>query len=172
VDDFAPGGTLFARYRLERLLVAHASVAVWEATDLHYDKLVQVSLFEDGSTMLDHGRIDRGNFVVIDPPSPRVELAYDPPLAPRSFLPRPRVWPWAFAGAACAALAIGAMLPLFRARPPATSVTTITAASIAPPAMSIPPPPPEVVPSAVPSADPTPKKKPKAPRWDESTIRF
>ncbi len=169
VDTFEPGATLMGgKYRLEKLLVAHGGVAVWDAVDLHSGRSVQLSVFEQSSAMLDHGRLDRGVFAVFDVPprSPaRLELAlvseedafFNEPPPPELFVVptsrSARVWLWAAPALFACALAGLAALYVTRVRTPDnTSEVTITEATIpAPtvstPTISIPPPPPPEVPS-------------------------
>ncbi len=190
VDIFEPGATLFGgKYRLERLVLANGGVMVWEALDLHSGREVQLSVFAHGSTMLDHGRIDSGTFVVFDVPpraAPRLELVevsdedafFDEPPAPELFdVPAAtRRRPWLLGVVAVVAGALFAVGALYvsRARTVATSEATITAAPIPVPKIETPqapPPPPPAVPSAVPErhetpaphVSPAPKPLPK--RW-------
>ncbi len=60
---------IFGKYRLERIVVAQGGVTIWDATDLHCGRRVQLSIFANASTMLDHGRIENGTFVVVDGPA-------------------------------------------------------------------------------------------------------
>jgi hypothetical protein len=142
------------KYRLVRVVIGHRDVTVWDALDMESGKSVQVSVFERGSSMLDHGTIDTGTFVVTSAPhpAPRLELVeiseedafFDEPPQPDYAnvydAPKSRAWLWAMPAVACV-VAVG--LYFFVARthtqPVATSEVRITEARISPPEIVAPP---------------------------------
>jgi len=141
---------LNGRYRLDRLVVAHDDVTIWDATDLARGLSVQLSVFERGAAVLDEGRIGSGMFVATGTSSrtPRLELALDDDeeekviaIEPR---PRRRSWPWAAAGLACALLAFAGWYAA-SARSHPVSETTITVARLPAPEIAMTPPPPPLV---------------------------
>ncbi len=184
MDTFEPGATLMGgKYRLEKLLVAHGGVAVWDAVDLHSGRSVWLSVFEQSSTMLDHGRLDRGVFAVFDVPprsARRLELVdlseedafFNEPPPPELFVVptsrSARVWLWAAPALFACALAGLAALYVTRVRTADTSEVTITEATIpAPtisaPTISIPPPPPPEASSMGVAHRPPPRASPVRP---------
>lgn len=176
---------IFGKYRLERIVVAQNGVTVWDATDLHSGRRVQLSIFAHASSMLDHGRIEGGTFVVVDAPldAPKLELVeisdedafFDEPPSPDLFddAPAPPPPPRAGRGWLLAtALLMGTLVGLgglyvARTRRAPVSEVTITAAPIPVPKIeaTLPtPPPPQpsatVAPAArsAPPTTPAPKK--------------
>ncbi|HEX4517711.1 MAG TPA: hypothetical protein VH054_29410 [Polyangiaceae bacterium] len=126
--------TFIGRYRLDRLVVAHDDVTIWEATDAARGISVQLSIFERGSSVLDQGRTEGGMFVAVgsSPRAARLELVEDREEA-RAF-PEPdarrRVWPWAVAGLACALTALAGWYVVSGRSRPVASETTITSAQL------------------------------------------
>ena len=130
--------TFLGRYRLDRLVVAHDDVTIWEAMDAARGIPVQLSIFERGSTVTHHGRSEGGMFVAVGDGDE--EQTWSEPKARR------RAWPWAVAGLACAMTALaGWYVSMGRAHP--IGETTITAAELPPPPVvtatttTVPPPP-------------------------------
>ena len=125
---------LDGRYRLDRLVVAHDDVIIWDATDLAHGRSVQLSVFERGSSVLHQGTIGSGMFVAVDAASnaPKLELAEDEDAFERERPRRQRrAWPWAVAGLACALVAgAGWYVASSRSRPVVSDTTTITAAPL------------------------------------------
>src|SRR5207248_9681944 len=103
---------------------------------LDRERSVQLGLFARGSTMIDHGRLDGGLFVVIDPPRVADEDAFfDEPR-------RSRAWLLGAAIAVCALVGLGGFwITHTHARTVATSEVTLTEAPIPAPTTTIPPPP-------------------------------
>ncbi len=125
--------TFLGRYRLDRLVVAHDDVTIWEATDAARGISVQLSIFERGGTVLDHGKIDGTMFVAVgsSPRSARLELLVDREDAP--VFPEPtkrRAWPWAAAGLACALVASAGWYVVNGRSHPVASETTITSVQL------------------------------------------
>lgn len=118
--------TFIGRYRLDRLVVAHDDVTIWEATDAARGISVQLSIFERGASVIDQGRIDGGMFVAVgsSPRSARLELPFPEPDARR------RAWPWAVAGLACALTALAGWYVVSGRSRPVASETTITSAQL------------------------------------------
>lgn len=136
VNKLEPRATfLDGRYRLDRLVVAHDDVTIWNATDMARGLSVQLSVFERGGAVLNQGKIAGGMFVAVDAAShaPELEIA----ASEDAFEPEPRrrrAWPWAVAGVACALVAFaGFHVMSSRSRPVTVSETTITAATVAAP---------------------------------------
>lgn len=129
---------LDGRYRLDRLVVAHDDVIIWDATDLAHGRSVQLSVFECGSTVLDQGKIAGGMFVAVDRAerAPQLETPREDDFE-REPIRRRRAWPWAVAGLTCAlALAGWYVVASSRGAHPVSETTTITAARL--PAPEIP----------------------------------
>jgi hypothetical protein len=125
--------TFLGRYRLDRLVVAHDDVTIWEATDAARGISVQLSIFERGGTVLDHGKIEGSMFVAVgsSPRSARLELVVDREDAP--VFPEPtkrRAWPWAAAGLACALVAFAGWYVVNGRARPVASETTITSVEL------------------------------------------
>ena len=149
-----PGALLVGgRYRLERPLLAHDDVTIWEATDVHAGRSVRLSVFEHGSTVLGCGGIEDGAFAVVDAPArPRLELVavseedafFDEPPAPELFddvatTRRARARGVVGALVACALLGLGGVYFLGPARPIPARAVTLTEARMPAPAIAAPP---------------------------------
>jgi hypothetical protein len=135
------------KYRIERLVAGNDGVTLFEATELSNGRVVQLSVYRSGSTMLDIAQIDSGMLVVVDARSkaapPRLELVdvtsdedafFDEPPAPELFDDVPlagprRLWPWVLAAIASLGIGAGAWY-VARVRPVATGEATITEAVI------------------------------------------
>ena len=184
MDTFEPRATfLGGKYRLDRLVADQDGVTIWEATDVERGLPVRLSVFRRSSTVVNHGRVDGGMFVVVDAPprrAPRLELVQvsaedaffdEPPPAelfdaPVAHPPR-RAGRWVAGAALCALVAAGGAYAA-RARPAPTGVTTITAARIAAPVVA--PPEPTAAPPEIPIVEhvlpevAAPRAAPRAPK--------
>ena len=140
------------RYRLDRLVVDDDAVTVWQATDVARGCRVQLSVFARGSTVLSHGRAGDGMFVAIDADD---EQAQPEPEPEPEWAPPHRAWPWAAAALACTLLAFAGWYAA-SARSHPTGATTITAAQIPAPTISVPPPPPAAKPAETQAPAPRP----------------
>jgi len=165
VEKHEPHATfLNGRYRLDRLVVEHDDVTIWDATDMSRGLPVQLSVFERGSTVLHQGAIAGGMFVAIDTAcrAPQLELV-DPD--DESFAVEPiarrRAWPWAVAGVACALLASAGWYASSRPHPVSVSEATITAATIPIPQAEV---------SPVATTPPPVVKAPDPPRVEEPSV--
>ncbi len=169
------------KYRIERFVAGNDGVTLWEATELSNGRVVQLSVYANGSTMLDIAQIDSGLLVVVDARSnavpPRLELVdvtsdedafFDEPPPPELFddvdvpMAGPkRLWPWALAAVASFAIGAGAWY-VARARAVAvpSGEATITEAVI--PASTI-----EAKPATLPTPTQTPTPSRVEPRVTE-----
>ena len=148
------------KYRLERRVVAQDGVTIWDATDVHDGRSVRLSMCDHGSSVIDHGTVGDGVFIVTAAP-PRfparhlelVEISDEdaffeelppPPLEP-IYVDEPkrsRAWMVAGALAVCAAIGAGAF-HFARARAQTTTATndavTLTEAPLVAPTTNVPP---------------------------------